>query len=132
MQIFIGNLSAEISALDLAKFFKGYGNLLTFKFRYYLRGGKPFYYALTEIEPRKLAEGAITRRHMKRLKGRVIVVHPYLDRGIINERRSLNWREKIWESEERRKVDRRNLQHNKNLKEKLEQFDLKPPPHHFW
>jgi len=132
MQIFIGNLSAEISSLDLASFFKGYGNYLTFTFKYYLRGEKPFYYAVTDIESGKMADKAIRRRHMKRLKGRVLVVRPYLDRLLGNERRALNWREKIWESEERRKIDRRNKQLYKNLKEKQEEFELTPAPHHFW
>ena len=132
MQIFIGNLSAEISSIDLARFFKGYGDYLTFTFKYFLRGEKPFYYAVTDIDPRKLADKAIKRRHMKRLKGRVIILRPYYDRLVSNERRALNWREKIWESEERRRIERRNKQLNKNMKEKLEQFELTPDPHHFW
>lgn len=132
MEIFIGNLSAEISSLDLARFFKGYGNYLTFTFKYYLRGEKPFYYAVTDIESRKLADKAIKRRHMKRLKGRVIVLRPYKDRLVSNERRALNWREKIWEAEERRKMERRHKQLNKNVKAKQEQFELTPAPHHYW
>jgi RNA recognition motif-containing protein len=132
MQIYIGNLSPEISSQDLLKFFKGYGEYLSFEFKYYMRGNKRFYFAVTSIEPDIKAKKAIKRRNLKRVQGRVVVVRAYQDRLVANERRALNWREKIWTAEERRKEERRTLQHSKNLKEKVETYEPTPVRHHFW
>ena len=131
MLVFVGNLSPEISSQDLLGFFKGYGRQ-SFEYRYYMKGNKRFYFAIASIEPEGAARKAIKRRNMKRVRGRVVVVRAYTDRLVANERRALNWREKIWTAEERRKEERRNLQHSKNLKEKLETYEPTPVRHHFW
>lgn len=132
MQIFIGNLSPEISSQDLLRFFKGYGGHPSFEFRYYMKGNKRFYFAIASIEQEKAAKKAIKRRHMKRIQGRVVIVRAYTERLVANERRALNWREKIWTAEERRREERRNLQHSKNLREKVESYEPTPLRHHFW
>ena len=114
MQIYIGNLSAETTSMDLAQVFMGYGeDYPSFSFKYYQRGNKRFYFALTSIEPESLARKVIGRRNMKRIKGRSIVLHAYKDRALSNERRALNWRSQTWDADERRKTDRRHLQHDK-------------------
>ena len=129
MRIYIGNLSSEITSIDLAKFFSGFGKQLRFEFKYYVKGEKRFYYASTSIEHRKSAEKAIKRRNLKRINNRVVMVRAYKERGIFNERRALNWREKIWEAEERRVTERRTTQYSKIVKDKQEQFRLTPAPH---
>ena len=132
MQIYIGNLSAEITSFDLAQFFNGYGDYPSFTFKYYQKGQKRFHYAVTSISPDSLARQAIRRCHMKRAKGRSIVLHPYKDRVIINERRGLNWRGKPWASEERRTVNRRQVQHDKISNDAMAFVELATDRAHFW
>jgi RNA recognition motif-containing protein len=132
MRIYVGNLSPDISSQDLLRFFKGFGKPPSFEFKYFMRGSKRFYFAIASFESTLVAKLAIKRRHMKRIKGRVIVLRAYEERLIANERRALNWREKIWTAEERRKVERRHLQHSKNLKEQVETYEPTPVRHHFW
>jgi hypothetical protein len=114
MKIYIGNLSAEITSPDLAPYFRGYGNYPSFKFKYYQKNHKRFYYALTSTVPESLGRKAIAGHYLKRIKGRMIALHAYKDRALSNERRSLDWRSKLWAPEECRKSDRRHLQYDKH------------------
>jgi hypothetical protein len=72
MQIYIGNLSHEVSSHDLIRLFRGFEDPTSFEFKYYMRGKKRFYFALTSIVPDRMALKAMERCRMKRIKGRVI------------------------------------------------------------
>jgi hypothetical protein len=132
MQIYIGNLSHEISSHDLMRLFRGFEDHTSFEFKYYMRGEKRFYFALTSIEPESVAIKAIKRCHMKRIKGRLIVIRDYKGRALVNERRSLDWREKLWDSDERRATERRNIQHDKNVNDIAEYQGPVPAHSYYW
>jgi hypothetical protein len=126
MQLYIGNLFPGISSLDLRRFLKGIDVQLSFEFKYFTRGNKRFYFAVSSDVPADRAQKAIKRRHMKRVNGRVIVLREYKVRAVANERRALNWREKIWEAEERRKAERRQLHLDKHSKAHNEVYEPVP------
>ena len=132
MQIYIGNLSAAVNRLDLAQFLRGFGTNLSFTFKYYQHDGKRFYYALTSITPDSQAKRAIARRHMTRLNGRSTVLRPFINRASINERRALDWRDKKWESEECRKIDRRHEQFDKNAHKVMQHLEAAPNQSQSW
>jgi len=107
MQIYIGNLSSTVSSIDLESLFEDIEERPSFTFRSYQKDRMNFYYALTSIEPETLARELIARNNRKSVKNRNIVLHPYKDRSVFNERRAFGWGKKQWAGEERRKVDRR-------------------------
>ena len=109
MQIYIGNLSSTTSSIDLEPLFEDIEERPSFTFRSYQKDRVHFYYALTSIEPESRARELIARNDRKSVKNRNIVLHPYKDRSVFNERRSFGWGNKQWTGEERRKIDRRQV-----------------------
>lgn len=126
MQIYIGNLSAEITSFDLAPLFKGYDENPSFQFRYFLDGYKRNYYALTSDIPETMAVNVIARRHMTRIKDRAIMLHAYQERSIMNERRAFGWGSKQWGSDERRNVDRRGVQYDRKTNVRIDSMESIP------
>lgn len=113
MQIYIGNLSPKITSFNLVSLFEGYGKCPSFDFRTYQKDDEQRYYAVTSIEPESLAKDFIDRRNMTRIKDRIIVLREYKSRSVFNERREFGWGSKKWLFDERRKVDRRFVEHDK-------------------
>lgn len=118
MEIFISNITADIREVELRKFFGRYAKNATFSLRKLKFDHSTYFCAQVDIEPEKLALKAIKKLHGKKLNGKPISLREYEYRAGNNDRRTLNWRELLWNNIERRFNERR--QHAK-------QFDRNEP-----
>ncbi|MDT8404350.1 RNA-binding protein [Sulfuriflexus sp.] len=110
MEIFVGNLSANVTEKELQRFFKGYDKQASFKVIKLIGNNVALYYGLANIAPDKLALKAIRKLNNKSLAGRRVALHEFQYRAGNNERRALNWRNVTWQKVERRLNERRQKQ----------------------
>lgn len=114
MEVYIGNLTENVTYNDLVGFFKGFSNKAKFRIVEKKKSdGTKFRYGIAVFDSDKLALKAIKKLDRKMLRGDRVVLREYFYRYYANERRALNWRDKPWSGEERRHQERRKLQ---NLK----------------
>lgn len=118
MDIFIGNIPGNTTVLDLKKFFKGFDKNAVFEVKRLKGRNDVVTFGLVSIHSERLAHKAIKRLHMKKLKGKPVVVREFTHRAGGNDRRQLGWRNKLWLGEERRQTDRRS-----SRKDQLKDFD---------
>ena len=107
MELFIGNLSADTRQHQLQKFLGSYGKQAELSLRKLKFDTSVYYYAHVEIESERLALKAIKKLHGKRLNGKPVLIREFEYRASSNDRRSLNWRNVIWNNIERRLTERR-------------------------
>jgi len=107
MELFVGNITADIREVELRKFFGRFAKDATFSLRKLKFDHASYFYAQVEIEPEKLALKAIKKLHGKRLNGKPVSIREYEYRVGNNDRRALNWRELLWNGIERRFSERR-------------------------
>lgn len=107
MELYVGHLTSNDTLNDLRRFFKGYEKKAEFRIVKLLRAGGPLYYALIDFESDRLAQKALKKLHACKFNGRRVCVREYQYRIGGNERRALNWRERLWQSTERRNQERR-------------------------
>ncbi|WP_172597707.1 RNA recognition motif domain-containing protein [Sulfuriflexus mobilis] len=107
MEIFVGNLSSQVTDKDLQRFFKGYDKQASFKVMKLICNHGTLHYGVAEIEPEKLALKAIRKLNHKSLEGRHIILREFQYRAGNNDRRAMNWRTMPWNQLERRMLERR-------------------------
>lgn len=118
MDIFVGNIPANTTVVDLKKFFKGFDKKAVFEIKRLNGKHDLVTFGLVTIYSDRLANKAIKRLHMKKLRGKPVIVREFTHRAGGNERRQLGWRNKLWLGEERRQSDRRSVR-----KESSKDFD---------
>lgn len=103
MNIFVGNLAANVSQEDLRRLFAGFGTILrTLVMKKSARGQAPAY-GHVYMEPESAAREAIDALNHAPLRGRLIRVRECVERKRV-ERRSTRMR---WTGLERRQTERR-------------------------
>lgn len=107
MEIYVGNIPSNSNIPYLEEFFKGFAKHAKFTIMRVKREHQLFVFGLVTIESSRIAKKAIKRLNLKRMDGRLIVVREYIHRVSNNDRRALNWRNKKWTGNERRKNERR-------------------------
>lgn len=112
MEVFVGNLTAQVTENDLQQFFKGYHKRASFQVFKMMYNGTPLYYGTVDFEQDKVAMKAIRKLNNKLLDGRHLILREFHYRAGNNDRRALNWRSLAWERVERR-LDERRKKHKK-------------------
>lgn len=108
MEVFVGNLTLNVTHTDLIGFFKGFSNKMKLRIVDKRQDdGTRVRYAIAAFETEKLALKAIKKLNGKVLRGERLVLREYFNRYYANERRALNWRNKPWNGVERRQTERR-------------------------
>jgi RNA recognition motif-containing protein len=122
MDIFIGNISAKMTAYDLRRLFNSVIGDLSGGFLFWRKseptqlsfkiiekhGEESHYrYGLATVEPDEIARECIDKVNNQFFDSQPIVVREYYQRSYMNERRAINWRDKPWHGPERRVMDRR-------------------------
>ena len=107
MDIFVGNIPASMTVIELKKFFKGFDKKAVFEIKRLQGKHESVTFGLVTIHSDRLAHKAIKRLNMKKLRGRPVIVREFIYRAGGNDRRQLGWRNKLWLGEERRQADRR-------------------------
>lgn len=107
MELFIGNILASTRAHELQKFLGRFGKQAEISLRKLKFDSSVYYYAHVNIESDKLAQKIITKLHGKKLNGKPVLIREYEYRAGNNDRRSLNWRNILWNKIERRLSERR-------------------------
>lgn len=107
MEVFVGNLNADVTEKELQKFFKGYDKKASFTINKFICNDGPIYYGIVDFEADKLALKAIRKLNHKSLNGHPTILREFHYRAGNNDRRALNWRNVIWEKLERRFTERR-------------------------
>lgn len=103
MNIFVGNLAANVSQEDLRRLFAGFGTILrTLVMKKTAQGEKPVY-GHVYMEPESAAREAIDALNHAPLRGRLIRVRECVERKR-PERRQSRMR---WTGLERRRIERR-------------------------
>ena len=109
MEIFIGNLPLDTSAIDLRKLLGNSGIKPRYRiFRKTLRDGTVKCYGQAAIEPDQVALELIERLNNTELRGHILNVRIYRERQHTNDRRARLWHGVPWNGLDRRKQDRRN------------------------
>ena len=107
MIVFIGNLSAEISANDLV----AVGQLAVgTAVRIYKKqdgNGGLYRYGLVHLDPEEQGRKLIRQLHGISMRGNSLEAREFRYRHVGNERRRLDWRSVPWHGVERRKSERR-------------------------
>lgn len=107
MELYVGQLSSQDTVEDLRQFFKAFARKAGFKIVKLIRPSGPVYIGVVSMESEKLAAKAIRKLHTRKLNGRRVTVREFIYRSGGNERRALNWRERVWNGIERRMAERR-------------------------
>lgn len=109
MDIFIGNLPLSASVTDLRHLFGNAGTNARFRIvqKKYANGAQCCY-GRAVIVPDELARSLIDELHRRRVDDKNLVVRPYIERNMVNERRAPMWRGQPWTRLNRRKAERRN------------------------
>lgn len=111
MEVFIGNLAANVTQADLINFFKGYANKARIRIvEKRQQDGSKMRFAIAAFNSDKLALRAIRKLSRKPLLGERVVLHEYFYRCYANENRAVNWRDQPWKGVERRRQERRKQQ----------------------
>ncbi len=111
MEVFIGNLSLDITHNDLVIFFKGFAKKAKLRLVDKRReDNSKFRYGVVKFDSDKLALKAIRKLNHKPLRGIRVELREYFHRCYANERRAVNWRNKPWAGVERRQQERRKQQ----------------------
>lgn len=126
MRVFIGNLPADFSSIELRKLacrilmsgntadflggiLKKSSNIKRAAFEVINseQGYNETPFAVIFIEPDKLGHKLIQRLDRHFIRETVLVAREFHVRAYINDRRAVNWRSRSWDMEERRLNDRR-------------------------
>ena len=107
MEIYVGNLAANVTEKELRNFFKGFEKKAAFKIQKLISKEGSLYYAKVDIDSDKVASKAIRKLHCRKLHGRPAIVREFQYRAGNNDRRALNWRTQPWIQLERRLDERR-------------------------
>ena len=110
MELYIGNLAAEVTVADLDVLLLGYKPINLAVQEYAAGKGGQTRYARVTVVPDRVAERAINKLHNRKLHGRNIVVRQYMDRKRGNERRHDRLGAQSWSGNNRRRGERRNPQ----------------------
>jgi RNA recognition motif-containing protein len=117
MEIFVGNLTSQVTERELQRFFKGYDKQATFQVFKLISNDGALYYGVADIEPDKVALKALRKLNNKLLDGRHAILREFQYRAGNNDRRALNWRTLPWNKVERRMNERRQKRKKANLRE---------------
>jgi len=125
MEIFIGNIPKEMNGFELRRFVNGIlesrkpsvwpfiknkePSELSFKIVEKHTASGSYRYAIATIEPKSVAVECIGLMNKRFFQKTPLEVREYIPRSYMNERRSVNWREKEWLGIERRMGDRRRV-----------------------
>lgn len=122
MELFIGNIPSDITSHELRRFVnevldnrkvglqfwkKKQPNSMSFKIIEKQVAGASYHYAIAAIEPLISARECSELLHNQLLNGKPLNVREYHSRSYMNERRTINWRERPWGGVERRQGERR-------------------------
>ena len=108
MEIFIGNLPEDTSAVDLRRLLGKAGEKARYRiYRKKLLDGTVKCYGQAVVEPDKTARELIESLNHTVLQDNAIEVRPYVARNHINDRRAPLWSGAPWMGLDRRKADRR-------------------------
>lgn len=103
MNIFVGNLSAAVTAADLRRLFDGHGTLINAIVMRDTDTGLPLGYGHVYVVPEKSAHEAIARLNGVNLKGSVITARECVYRA----RQERRLRRLLWRGNERRAAETR-------------------------
>jgi len=122
MELFIGNISSDITSQELRRFVnevlddrkvglqfwkKRQPNSMSFKIIEKQVDGACYHYAIAAIEPLASARECCELLDNQLFNGEPLRVREYHSRSYMNERRTINWRERPWVGVERRQGERR-------------------------
>jgi RNA recognition motif-containing protein len=107
MNIFVGNLTAAVTAEDLRRLFAGFGSVVEARIMKNTVNGKSLGYGHVFVVPEDAAREAITALHQAPLKGRLIRLRECRFRAR-EERRQSRMR---WDGADRRRSARRQNGH---------------------
>lgn len=108
MEVMICNLPESATKADLLDLLKSYRKHMELKMvNNHYEDGSTFHFAVATFKADKYAQKVIKKFNHVLLKGNHLIVREYIHRSYNNEKRSLNWRQRDWQSNERRCHDRR-------------------------
>lgn len=123
MDLFIGNLPSNITLGELTAYFKGFTNKADFHLKQRtLDNGEKLRYAVISFVNDKYALKLIEKYSGQSFRGNTLHIREYFHRSYNNERRAVNWREKPWRAGERRRDDRRYMEHAVKTDDEFEQI----------
>lgn len=103
MEVFVGNLAGNVSLYELNRLFSEFKRPSIDLVEKQRSDGSLLRYAVVDIESPRLAKKAIRKFEGFFLHERSLVLHEFVHRSYINERRALDWRTRAWDGEERRR-----------------------------
>jgi len=103
MNIFVGNLAANVSQEDLRRLFAGFGTIVKTLVKKNTSSGRTLGYGHVHMEPESAAREAIEALHYAPLRGRLIRVRECVERGRLERRKA----RMHWTGLERRRLERR-------------------------
>jgi|GEM_PF-756978 RNA recognition motif-containing protein len=103
MNIFVGNLAANVSQEDLRRLFAGFGTIVKTLVNKNTSSGRTLGYGHVHMEPESAAREAIEALHYAPLRGRLIRVRECVERGRLERRKA----RMHWTGLERRRLERR-------------------------
>ena len=108
MDLIILELPEEAEVSDLKTLFRGLADKAEFKivFQRYVDGSH-CRYGIAKFKLPKPGKKAIRKFNNKKLLGEPVTVRQFHHRTYQNERRALDWRNKVWDKPERRIAERR-------------------------
>ena len=108
MEIFIGNLPHDTSAVDLRRLLGDAGFQARYRiYRKTLQDGTVKCYGEAVVEPDSVAHELIGRLNNSVVQENCLEVRPYYQRSHTNDRRGPLWSGVPWAGLDRRKADRR-------------------------
>ena len=123
MEVYIGNIPEGLNGYELRRYVTGVldsrkkpllslwkrqeASELSFKIVEKHTPSGSYHYVVATVEPKAVAEELIELLNLRFIKDKPLEEREYVPRSYMNERRSINWREKVWDGIERRLGDRR-------------------------
>jgi RNA recognition motif-containing protein len=108
MEVYVGNLTPKTTRNDVVEFLKSFARDARIQMvDQQLENNQRSYYAIADFDSDRLALKAIKKLNGGVLNGEKVILREYFHRSYSNERRELHWRDRPWNSLERRDHERR-------------------------
>jgi RNA recognition motif-containing protein len=107
MELFVGPLPEKVDHFSLRHFFQDFYGKFSLQMLDTYNPDETLRFALVRFDSENLAYKAIRRLNGKKLEDQSICVRQFVQRSRRNERRDLNWRQRLWQALNRRNSDRR-------------------------
>ncbi len=108
MEVYVGSLNPQTTRNDVVGFLKSFARDARIQMvDQPLENNQRAYYAIADFDSDRLALKAIKKLNGGVLRGEKVTLREYFHRSYSNERRELHWRDRPWNSAERRAHERR-------------------------